>query len=438
LTRTLVAGLSRAGSLERTVAAGAAGALVLQVGGAAAKYATHVAFARWSDPASFGVYAYAMAWAHVLAIAGSLGLATGVLRFLPGYLAAGDWSLARGLLAWSRLVVLATATAVGLAFVGFELMAGRGAPLVPLIALAPLTAIAFVQGELLRAMRHVTAAYAPTLILGSAVATALGAAWAAVVGVMSAANALWLQAIAAAVVVAVQWGLIRAITPPHVRRQTPSYEPRHWLAVSLPLLAMSGFVIVLGQIDVIMLGLLRDPVEVGNYSAASRTAGLVGLALMAANAVVAPMISEFHQTASREDLSRVVTTGTRLALAGSLATALVLAVAGEEVLSLFGAGYEGGYIVVMVLAAAHVVSAGAGPVGYLMSLTGHEKAAARVYGLCTLGNVVLNVLLIPAWGPLGAAIAAAMTMVTWNVWLRLLVNRRLGMGSGRPWGLVAR
>ena len=41
-------------------------AVALQFGGAAAKYAAHVAFARWSDPASFGVYAYGMAWAHVL------------------------------------------------------------------------------------------------------------------------------------------------------------------------------------------------------------------------------------------------------------------------------------------------------------------------------------------------------------------------------------
>jgi O-antigen/teichoic acid export membrane protein len=238
-------------------------------------------------------------------------------------------------------------------------------------------------------------------------------------------------------VVVAQGALIRGVAPAELRAHAPRYHRRHWVEVSLPLLAMSGFVILLGQIDVIVLGLLRDPAEVGEYSAASRTAGLVGLSLMAANAVVAPMIAEFHKTGNRADLASSVTMGTRLALAGSVATAAVLAVAGKQVLSWFGADYEGGYIVVMVLAAAHVVSAGAGPVGYLMSLTGHEKAAARVYGLCTLGNVVLNALLVPVWGPLGAAIAAAVTMVAWNVWLRVLVGRRLGMTASHAWRIAA-
>ena len=43
------------------------------------------------------------------------------------------------------------------------------------------------------------------------------------------------------------------------------------------------------------------------------------------------------------------------------------------------------------------------PVEYLLNMTGHHRDTMRVYAFAALANLVLNLLLIPAFGILGAA-----------------------------------
>ena len=71
--------------------------------------------------------------------------------------------------------------------------------------------------------------------------------------------------------------------------------------------------------------------------------------------------------------------------------------------------------------------AAAGPVGYIMALSGHERVSAKVFGASAALNLVLNAIGIPVLGMEGAAIATAVTMAFWNVWLILEVRRRLGI-----------
>jgi O-antigen/teichoic acid export membrane protein len=78
-----------------------------------------------------------------------------------------------------------------------------------------------------------------------------------------------------------------------------------------------------------------------------------------------------------------------------------------------------------VLLVGQVVSAGAGAVGWLMLLTGHQNQAAWVYGWVALIHVVLLAVAIPLFGPLGAAIATTASYSLWNIWLSKLVVRHL-------------
>jgi O-antigen/teichoic acid export membrane protein len=46
-----------------------------------------------------------------------------------------------------------------------------------------------------------------------------------------------------------------------------------------------------------------------------------------------------------------------------------------------------------------------GPVSTVMSMTGNEKTLARLVWLSALANAILNLILIPIYGVIGAAIA---------------------------------
>jgi O-antigen/teichoic acid export membrane protein len=85
-----------------------------------------------------------------------------------------------------------------------------------------------------------------------------------------------------------------------------------------------------------------------------------------------------------------------------------------------------------------VVSAAVGSVGYLMTMTGHQRDAARVYACVAVGHVGLNAIAIPLLGALGAAVATAASISIWNLWLHSLVVKRLGIHPSVAPGLFSR
>jgi O-antigen/teichoic acid export membrane protein len=56
-------------------------------------------------------------------------------------------------------------------------------------------------------------------------------------------------------------------------------------------------------------------------------------------------------------------------------------------------------------------------------MTGHQDASARTYAVMALGTVVLNAVLIPRLGIVGAALAGTLTGVAGSAWLYYLVRR---------------
>jgi O-antigen/teichoic acid export membrane protein len=60
-------------------------------------------------------------------------------------------------------------------------------------------------------------------------------------------------------------------------------------------------------------------------------------------------------------------------------------------------------------------------------MTGHEKDTMMSVFIGATINVSLNFALTPTWGPIGAAIATTMTLITWNSIMWYKVRQRLGI-----------
>ena len=148
---------------------------------------------------------------------------------------------------------------------------------------------------------------------------------------------------------------------------------------------------------------------------------------MAISTVAAPLFAAAHARGGREALQRAATKAAHLGFWPSLAVAAGLLVFGEPLLRLFGAPFVAVRLPLAVLVGGQLVNAAAGPVGYLLAMTGHQDDNARVFAVSALLNLGLNALLIPAFGLIGAASATALTMAVWNLWLHALTVRRLGV-----------
>lgn len=420
-------------SLARTLARGGLAAFVIQGGGQLLRYLWQVGFARWMGVEAFGSFSFVFGWIQVLGILAGLGLTTGTLRFSSGYVSEGQWGLFRGILRRSAQITLLSGAA--LAVVGSLVVLAL--PLSPVgrenlllgLFLVPVMGLVNVRLEATRSTRNVARAYFPVKMALPALAGVMGFGLWAVRGSLSASDGiLALGGALGATLLIQEVGLGRAV-PPEGRMAHPEYRTGYWLRESFPLLLIAGFVILLNETDVIMVGLLAGDEAVGLYAGAAVTARWVGFALLSANAVAAPMIASLHTGGNTEALQNLVSRVARWTFWPSLGVAAVLILGAGPVLHLFGGEFGVARGALSILVLGQLVNACMGPVGHLMTLTGHGRQSAMVYGTAAGVNVVLDLLLIPIMGMEGAAVATAASMVLWNAWLFFLVRRNLGVHS---------
>jgi O-antigen/teichoic acid export membrane protein len=423
--------------VENTLTKGSFHAFLIQGTGAALILMTEAIAARLLGITQFGIYAMVSAWIFVLALIVSLGLNHALLRFVPTYLAHEDWGGLRGIIRRSNLWVIIAATLLGTGG-SLLLIALQGCCINPAIlpaffiafVIVPVLALSNLRQAVLRGLGNIAQALAPEWIVRPLAFIALLAAGTALLPLpLQADTALCfnLAATIAAFAIGAYWQ--HRSLPLHIRTCAPVYRDREWLSVAAPLLLIVGLNLISSRIDILMLGLLSEIEQVGIYSAASRVADVVVFGLISANAIAAPMIARLHSTGRHEELQRMV----RLAATGifllTMPIALALLIFGHQILGLFGQGFSAGYPVLVILVCGQLVNALAGPVGYLMTMTGHQTKAMKIVGVSAIMNLALNGLLIPIFGMTGAAIATAVSTATWNIMMLRFVHAELSIQS---------
>jgi len=181
---------------------------------------------------------------------------------------------------------------------------------------------------------------------------------------------------------------------------------------------------VLGQSPIIMIGFLLTPKDVAVYSAAAATAGVVSFPLEATSALSAPRFAALHARKRPGELVSLLANVVRWTFWPSLTVAVILIAFGPIVLRLFGPEFEKGYVLLVILTSGQLVNAAVGPVGVLLSMTGHQALTAWVLGICAILGVVLGLALTQIWGSVGTAFAFSGAMVLWNAALLILVSRK--------------
>lgn len=416
------------------VARGAGWSFVWQGAGLGLGYAVHVVLARWLGAADYGVYTYVLAWASLLALPAGLGFPILVVRFVPEYCVAQQWDRLRGLLQWGSTRV--PAVGVGVALVGLAVVVlldadGTGVYTGGLrigLWVVPLQAFLAVIGGMYRGFHWMGHAYAIRALRHAAMMVlllVLGASGLA----LTSWHALGVMLAAALLVLLIMGGALWRRVPPSVRQARAAYVPRAWLRVSIPLLLVGGFVMVLNQTDILMIGSLLGPHEAGLYQAASRTAALAGLVPVAIAAAAEPMLARLYAEKDHTRLQRLASVCVQWTAGASLAAALFFIVAGRPVLAFFGEAFVASHGALLILAGGQVVFAAFGLAAGLLTLTGHQQGGMLIFGGSAVLNVVLNGIGILLWGYVGAAVATATAFTVMGIALWLLAKKKVGVDA---------
>lgn len=412
---------------------GAGTTLSLQVSGVAITYGVQVLLARWMGASEYGIYEFAIALATFLSSLASLGLPNAALRFIPEYRVKEDWQRLQGIIwgSWRYVIVSSLLVAIVGSLVVWIWQRSWELPWITLLLgvwMVPLFALVRHQLEMARAIRRLVLAYFPSLVAFPLLVAAGTFVWQQ----MHADPLTNVPAIAIAMasllaIASVQLWWFRRQIPLPSSVDSPIYERRTWFSVSFPILLAEGAMLVLNQTDILMLGAIAGSFSVGIYGAAVKTSGWVTFVLMSVNAISAPTFAALYTDKNYRDLQTLVSTAARWMFFPSFGIALCLVLFSNQVLGLFGEEFLAAKGAMVVLILGQLVNVGAGSVGYLMQMTGHQNQCAMVFGSCAGMNVVLNVILIPTLGVLGAAIATAFTRSLWNIWLHQLVVKYIGV-----------
>jgi O-antigen/teichoic acid export membrane protein len=179
--------------------------------------------------------------------------------------------------------------------------------------------------------------------------------------------------------------------------------------------------------DRLVIGYFLDAKQVGIYAVATSAGVLIPIVLQAVNSVFSPMISSLHAQEKQRLLAHLYQLLTKWTLALTLPLVFVLVVFAAPFLSLFGADFRNGWLVLIVIALAEVIDCGVGSVGLLLMMSGNEKRYIRTQAV--LAPLILGVKLatIPWLGVMGAAIGSAFGIAASNLAYLWQVRRCLGM-----------
>ncbi len=376
------------------------------------------------------MFLLALAISKLLAEGGDLGVDYGILRL--GGIAHGtkDANRLRALVFSGMRGSLVFGVLAGLALAAAAPLVSRlldtpelTAALVPLALSVPFTASTEVIRSGLRAMGDAKGPVASTSII-TPILRLVTVLWAVSV-LNSAASVAWAYLLTE-VLVFVATGAMLWRTMPKGDRHASSAEGlfRFSLPMSLNRLLLYGN----NQTEVVILGIFGSLSDVGIFGIARRLSVLIGSLLTSVTVLFNPVVADLHHANRTEELDHLYKTSTRWLLTLGLPICLIELLFPTQLLFVMGGNrFTAGSSALIILAVGQLVNVGTGVTSNLQAMAGHAKTTL-LNSLLFLGmSVALDLALIPAFGILGAAIAAATSTIVVNLLRLWQIYSRLGL-----------
>ena len=157
------------------------------------------------------------------------------------------------------------------------------------------------------------------------------------------------------------------------------------------------------NVDIVLVGLFLASENSGIYFNAFRTAALMTLFMFAITLVIAPMVSKHYHEGDLLKAQAVTSLCTWAGFIFSVGIFIGFMMFGDLILSLFGETYANGKIVLILLSLGLLADAATGPTRIVMMMTGHERAYVTIFGGIMGAGFLLQLIVIPIFGIVGAA-----------------------------------
>lgn len=424
-------------ALLRTGLSRSVGSLGIKVATAGLTYLTYVVLSRTMTSDEYGHFAFGLALATVLAIAAGVGQPMAILRLWSQETVAGRKDAAIAAVQAGSTLTLVASVAVALLlcllvyllFLGFPIVDTANHFYGAAFLVLPM-ALAEYNSSALRAQGSLWTALIPRDILWRVALPVAVIGLFSIGIVLSGPDALVLSAALLAGMLALQfWSAIRRgyILAP-IQGVTRKYWAQ-WGGISRWLLLGALIETAALNADVILVGLMLNLESSGIYFNAFRTAGLMTLFTFAIELVIAPMVAQHFHAGDMRKAQAITALGAVAGFAFSLVVFAAFAGWGEWILSFFGPTYQEGALVLVLLSLGLLFDAATGPSKIVMMMTGHERAYVVIFGSIMALGFLVQIIVIPTYGIVGAAAANMGARILAQLAIALWCRLRIGLDT---------
>ena len=407
--------------LTRQVAKGGGIAFIGSVIGKVATFGLHILLGRVLGPGVYGVYALGTSVTGIAQSVASLGLNEGVIRFSAMYRGVGDNARVKGtILAALAISSISSVVAAAVLFGFSRPIAERffhetdlvwvlrvfamALPFYVLMGITTSFAQSFRRIGIQQGVQNIFCPLFNLVLVG--LAFLLG---------FRLAGAVYGFLVSGIVSAVLGFYFLWRIFPEVVRISNAVYQTAQLARFSVPMFLIGISYFLLTYTDQIMLGYFRKASDVGIYNAASALSMNVVIFITAIISIFSPIIADLYNRRKYNEMESLYKVTTRWILITSLPLFLIFVFFSNIMMSLFGAEYQEGSTVLILLALAYFVGAATGPGGVILQMSGRQDIDLTNIIVLVIGNIALNIWLIPTYGVIGAASATCITLVVAHI-----------------------
>ena len=191
---------------------------------------------------------------------------------------------------------------------------------------------------------------------------------------------------------------------------------REVLAFTIPLLASDLVYVMMNTIDVVLLEHTNGTVDVAAFRAVQPTARLNQVVLASFALLFTPAAARLFAHDDKEGINRLYWQNAAwVAIVSFPLFALTFSLAKPVTVLLYGSRYEQSALIMAMLSFGYYFNAATGQNGLTLKVLGKLRYIVTVDILAAVINLALNLILIPRYGAIGAAVGTMSTMIIFNI-----------------------
>lgn len=394
-----------------------------------------VAMARILGTRGFGLFTQVLAIINVIGAPTEIGLPQLMVRETARLAEGSQWGAIRGLWQWAATTLLTTSAVFIIGypilrpFLGSLVKDELHSVLVWAMMLVPLLGLNGIVSSAIRGFHKVAIAQIGEQVLMPLVFLSVALTATYVLNVPATPQiAIWYQVGAAVLSVVWAFTILFRVSPHQIFTAVASFQNNEWLKSTLGLASITGMQVINKWMSVIIVSYFVKYAELGVYRVAVQIAILADLGRLVMYPILSPQIAKTFANNDLARLQSLAKLSARLIVLVNTGIYFLFILFGKYFVNFFyGREYKEAYLIVIILVTGQFFDSITGASSLFLTMTGFERDTARIRFATTSLNMVLMVVFSSMWGIIGAAFAASVTLVIWNVMVWILVKRKLGI-----------